>query len=73
MDDWNILMSRIDANMDSIEINTFNLEIHLFPMNTLVNVHNRCMLKSLGIPIARCIAKHTNNKDFNDADDDQLQ
>ena len=38
-------------------------------MNTLVNVHNRCMLKSLGIPIARCVAEHTKN----DADDDELQ
>ena len=52
VDDWNLLISRTDANMDATKINTFNLEIHLFPMNTLVNVHNRCKLKSLGIPIA---------------------
>ena len=73
MDDWNLLMSRTDANMDGTESNTFNSKIHLFPMNTLVNVHNRCMLKSLGISIARCVAEHTKNKDFTDTDDDQLQ
>ena len=52
VDDWNLLMSRTDANMDGTESNTFNSKILLFAMNTLVNVHNRCMLKSLGIPIA---------------------
>ena len=72
-DDWNLLMSQIDATMDSIEINTFNSEIHLFPMNTLVNVHNICMLKSLRIHISRCIVEHTKNKYFNDVDDEQLQ
>ena len=72
-DDWNLLMSRTDANMDGTESNTFSSAIHLFPTNSLVNVHNRSMLKSLGIPIARCVAEHTKNKDFSDADDDQLQ
>ena len=52
VDDWNILMSRTYANMDGTESNTFSSEIHLFPTNNLVNVHNQCMLKSLGIPIA---------------------
>ena len=61
VDDWNILMSLIDETIVSIEVNTFKLEIHLFPRNTLVNVHNRCMLKSLGIPIARSIIEHTKN------------
>ena len=59
--------------MDFIEINNFKLEIHLFQMNTLVNVHNRCMLKSLGIPIARCIAENKKSKYFNDVDDEKLQ
>ena len=31
------------------------------------------MLKSLGIPIAQCVAEHMKNNDFTDADDDQLQ
>ena len=73
VDDWNILMSRTYANMDSIEINTFKSKIYLFPTNTLVNVHNRCMIKSLGIPIARYITEHTKNTDFNDANVEQLQ
>ena len=59
--------------MDGTESNNFSSKIHLFPTNSLVNVHNRCMLKSLGIPIARCIAEHTKNKYFSDADDDHLQ
>ena len=59
--------------MDSIEINNFKSEIHLFPMNTFVNVHNRCFLKSLGIPIARCITENTKSKDFSDAHDEKLQ
>ena len=67
------LMSQIYAAMDSIEINTFKSEIHLFAMNTLVNVDNRCVLKYRGIPIARCIVEHTKNKDFNDVDDEKLQ
>ena len=65
-------MSRIDSSMDYVERSTFNLEIHLFPTNTLVNLHNRCMLKSLNTPIARCIYEHTKNKEFNDVDDEQL-
>ena len=56
--------------MDYVECSTFNLEIHLFPTNTLVNLHNRCMLKSLNTPIARCTYEHTKNKEFNDANDE---
>ena len=66
-------MSQTKETMDSIEINTFKSKIHLFPKNTMVNVHNRCMLKSLGIPITRCIVEHTNNKDFNNDDDEKIQ
>ena len=66
-------MSPTNANMDGIESNTFNSKIHLFPTNTLVNVHNQCMLKSLGITIASYVAEHTKSKYFNDVDDGQLQ
>ena len=31
------------------------------------------MIKSLEIPIARCIVEHTKSKYFNDDDDEQLQ
>ena len=52
VDNWHVLMSQIDSSMDYVEHNTFNLEIHLFPTNTFVNIHNRCMLKSLNTPIS---------------------
>ena len=58
--------------MDATEINTFNLEIHFFPTNSLVNLHNRYMVKSLGCPIALCVAEYMKNKYFNDANDDQI-
>ena len=39
----------------------------------MVNINNIFIFKSLNTLVARCISKHTNSKEFNDSDDEQLQ
>ena len=68
--DWDLLMSCSDSNLSPEERTLFDLTIHLFPANNLVSLHNRCMLKSLNSPIARCVTEHTQKIFFDDADDD---
>jgi len=45
-------MSQTYESMDFVESSTFKSKIHLFLENTSMNIHNRCMLKSLNNTIA---------------------
>jgi hypothetical protein len=52
IDDWDLLMSRVDMSLPPVERSLFHSTIHLFPTNDLLTLHNRQMLKSLNTPIA---------------------
>jgi len=71
--DWELLMSRVDVGLSSIERSSFESSIHLFPTNNLVSLHNRRMLKSLNNPIVRCVADYTRRTNSFANDDDQLE
>jgi ATP-dependent DNA helicase PIF1 len=73
IDDWDLLMSRVDMSLPPVERSLFHSAIHLFPTNDLVTLHNRQMLKSLNTPIARSVAEHTRRAEIAGVDDDQLE
>jgi ATP-dependent DNA helicase PIF1 len=73
IDDWDLLMSRVDMSLPPVERSLFHSTIHLFPTNDLVTLHNRQMLKSLNTPIARSVAEHTRRAEIVGVDDDQLE
>jgi hypothetical protein len=51
-DELELHMSQVDMDYALEERILFNLSLHLFPKNNLVNLHNKQMLKSLNSPIA---------------------
>jgi hypothetical protein len=73
INDWDILMSRVEMSLPPVERSLFHSTIHLFPTNDLVTFHNRKMLKSLNTPIARSVAEHTRRDEIVGVDDDQLE
>lgn len=68
--DWEMLMTRTNKLLTTIEKQEFDNSIHLFASNDLVRLHNKRMLKQLNLPIAISIAINTNNKSNIDAQDD---
>ena len=73
MEDWNLLQSITNRFLSIEERSQFDTTIHLFAMNMLANNHNKYMLQSLVMPIARFIADFTTRADAEQYDDHQLE
>lgn len=66
-------MMHVDSFLDRQEKKLFYSCVHLFAMNSLVNLQNRKMLKSLNCPIARCLSECTTRTKIGDNNDDFLE
>jgi ATP-dependent DNA helicase PIF1 len=73
IDDWNLLQSRTDIFLSIEERQRFDTSIHLFATNILVDNHNKFMLQSLNMPIARSVAELLGASEAHQQDDDQLE
>ncbi|KAH9301496.1 hypothetical protein KI387_013079, partial [Taxus chinensis] len=73
IEDWELLMSRIDAQLTQQELNIFKNSPHLFAKNDLVDSHNLQMLKALNVPIAQSIVESNRQTGPGNPDDDQLE
>ncbi|KAH9295198.1 hypothetical protein KI387_038786 [Taxus chinensis] len=71
--DWSLLMSRTKSCMSTSEQSTFTTEKHLFAMKDLATRHNKQMLKSLHVPIARSEAEQSKHNFGSDINDTQLE
>jgi hypothetical protein len=55
LEDWKLLMTRIDRKMDASTKELFDKEIHLFATNDDVHNHNKHCLRSLNLPVAHVV------------------
>ena len=55
------------------ECQRFDTSIHLFATNILVDNHNKFMLQSMNMPIARSATKLLSDSITHQQDDDQLE
>ena len=67
MEEWTLLQYRTNIFLSIEDLSQFDTTIHLFAMNILANNHNKYMLQSLAMPIARSVA------DAEQDDDHQLK
>ena len=72
LEDWNLLQYRTNTFLLAKERSEFDTSIHLFATNILAKNHNKYMLQSLAMPIARFIADFTKRSDVEHEDDHQL-
>ena len=72
IEDWKVLMTRTDSNLDASTKESFNKAKHLFATNDDVHNHNKHCLVSLNHPVARSVATRSNNNNNIEADEENL-
>jgi ATP-dependent DNA helicase PIF1 len=73
IDDWSFLQSRTNIFLSIEECQSFGTSIHLFATNILVGNHNKFVLQSLNMPIARNFTELLGSSEAHQQDDDQLE
>lgn len=63
IEEWKLLMTRTNSNLDASTKVSFNKAIHLFATNDDVHNHNKCCLISLNQPVSRSVVTRSNNND----------
>lgn len=66
-------MKHVDSFLYRQEKSIFYSSIHLFAKNSLVNLHNQKILKSLNFPLLGCVAECSRRTETCDDDNDTLE
>lgn len=73
LEDWKLLMTGTDANIDGSTKELFEKAIHLFATNYEVNFHNKRCLRLLSRPIARSVATRVSSNYSIEGDEEKLE